>query len=63
MSDDFEIATACDVADDIMEYLVELRIMSETDQHDGNDEDPSGFTPIGRELFELIYNRIRGIFE
>ena len=63
VSYDFAISHACDVADDIMDMLVELSLCYREDLENGNDEDPSGFTPIGRELFEFIYNRVRGLFE
>lgn len=58
----YMIGMACDIGDAIMMYLVDEGLV----QHDilfdqsreDTEEDPSGFTEVGRDLFEFVYNRI-----
>lgn len=53
---------ACDIGDAIMSYLVDEGLVPHNilfDQsREDTEEDPSGFTEVGRDLFEFVYNRI-----
>lgn len=58
-----------------MARMVDLGLVKETDLYDSRylenaekyheeiDDDPTGFTPKGRELFECIYNEFVAPFE
>ncbi len=75
MADDQAIANACDAGDTIMARMVDLGLVKETDLYDSRylenpekyheeiDDDPTGYTPKGRELFECIYNEFVAPFE
>ena len=79
MADDKVIANACDAGDTIMDRMVDLGLVKETELYDSryleNDEkyheecqnekdyDPTGYTLVGRELFECIYNEFVAPFE
>ena len=58
----YMIMNACDIGDAIMSYLVDEGLVSHNvlfDQsREDTEEDPSGFTEVGRDLFEFVYNRI-----
>jgi len=59
------IELACNIADDVIEYLTDNGLVGNDVIFDESridtEEDPSGFTEEGRDLFEHIYNLIRNI--
>jgi len=58
----YMIMIACDIGDAVMSYLVDEGLVRHNVLFDQSrmdtEEDPSGFTEVGRELFEYIYNRV-----
>ena len=65
-AEDMDIAYACDRAEQIMGEHIKNGIVKEKDYYtldiDGNmietDDDPSGFTELGREVFENLYSEL-----
>ena len=65
-AEDMDIAYACDRAEQIMGEHIKNGIVKEKDYYtldiDGNmietDDDPSGFTELGREVFESLYSEL-----
>lgn len=59
------IELACNIADDVIDYLIAESWVTPDAVFDESridtEEDPSGFTEEGRDLFEHIYNLIRNI--
>lgn len=59
------IELACNIADDVIAYLISSSLVSDDTIFDesriATEEDVSGFTEEGRDLFEHIYNLIRDI--
>ena len=57
-------ANACESGETLLNLLVELELVQETDLRDDQreitGEDASGFTEAGRDLFEFMYNAIMG---
>ncbi len=61
------IGEACDAGDSVIEYLIdegliERKLLYNLDAEGNiveNDDDPSGFTEQGRDLFEYVYNLVR----
>lgn len=70
-ANDQEISFACGVGDSVIDYLITSglvkdevlytkRYLENPDDDIPDNEDPSGFTDRGRELFEFVYNLVRG---
>jgi len=58
---------ACEIADEVILYLLDEGLVNHSILYDesriATEEDPEGFTEAGRDLFEMIYNRVLGLFE
>ena len=58
----YMIGSACEIGDAIMLYLVDEGLVPHNvlfDQsREDTEEDPSGFTEVGRDLFEFVYNQV-----
>ena len=61
------IAYACDSGDTVMRFLVEEGLIEHDVLFDESrietEEDPTGFTEVGRKLFELVYNELMNLPE
>ena len=64
---DQKISYACQAGDDIMAYLVNEGLIEHDVLFDESridtEEDPTGFTEVGRALFELVYNEFMNLPE
>ena len=55
-----QIAIACEIAENVL-HACEGRFVqayATSDDNHSEQDDPSGFTKRGRELFELVYNAV-----
>jgi len=56
MNEETKIMIACEIAESLVEAMHEAKLIVGID---GNEHDPTGYTSVGRNWFEDIYNKVR----